>query len=107
LGEFSVYFVVSKLLILAYFSDTNLTDFLIKICWHFKMCKNLWISWIFKIYNIIILKVYRFAVIWKLPFLGLLLWCHLQDSGRGFQALGSVQHAAHAEWTVHLLASVS
>jgi len=39
LGEFSVYFVVSKLLILAYFSDTNLTDFLIKICRHFKMCK--------------------------------------------------------------------
>jgi len=28
--------------------------------------------------------------------LGLLLWCHLQDSGRGFQALGSVQNAAHA-----------
>ena len=68
LGEFSVYFVVIKLLILAYFSDTNLTDFLIKICWRFKMCKNLWISWIFKIYNIIILNVYRFAVIWKLPF---------------------------------------
>jgi len=28
LGEFSVYFVVSKLLILAYFSGTNLTNFL-------------------------------------------------------------------------------
>ena len=33
--EFSVYFVVSKLLILAYFSNANLTKFLIKICWHF------------------------------------------------------------------------
>jgi len=37
---------------------------------------------------------YRFAIIWKLPRLGLLLWCHLQDSGHNFQALGSVQHAA-------------
>jgi len=26
----------------------------------------------------------------------LLLRCHLHDSGRGFQALGGVQHAAHA-----------
>jgi len=74
------------------------------------MCKNSWISWIFKIYIILILNVwtgrgaYRFAIIWKLPCLGLLLWC-LQDSGRGFQALGSVQHAAHASWTVQLLAS--
>jgi len=28
--------------------------------------------------------------------LGLLLRCHLQDSGRGFQALSDGQHAAHA-----------
>jgi len=40
---------------------------------------------------------YRFAVIWKIPRLGLLLCCYLQDSGRGFEALGSVQHAAHAQ----------
>ena len=38
LDEFSVYFVVNKLLILAYFWATNLTNFLIKICRHFKMC---------------------------------------------------------------------
>jgi len=38
LGEFSAYFVVSELLILAYFWATNLTNFLIKICRHFKMC---------------------------------------------------------------------
>jgi len=41
LGEFSVHFVVSKLLILAYFLGKNLTNFLIKICWHFKMCKKI------------------------------------------------------------------
>jgi len=39
-NEFSVHFVVSKLLILAYFWGKNLTIFLIKICWHFKICKN-------------------------------------------------------------------
>jgi len=50
---------------------------------------------------------YRFAVIQKIPCLGLLLCCHLQDSGRGFQALGGVQHDAHAQWTVQLLASGS
>ena len=40
-----------------------------------------------------------FRVIWKigLPCLGLLLRSDLQDSGRGFQALGGVQHAAHAQ----------
>jgi len=27
----------------------------------------------------------------------LFLWCHLQDRGRGFQALGSVQQVAHAQ----------
>ena len=50
-------------------------------------CVNLWISW------------------WHL--FGLFLRCHLQDSGRGFQALSDVQHAVHAQWTVQLLASNS
>ena len=40
---------------------------------------------------------YRFAVISKIPCLGLLLFCYLQDSGRVFQALSSVQHAAHTQ----------
>jgi len=61
-----------------------------------------------KIYNILILNIwkgaYRFADIWKIPSLGLLWHCHLQDSGHGFHALDGVQHAAHAQWTVQLLA---
>ena len=32
---------------------------------------------------------------WKIPCLGLLLSCHLQDNGRGF--FDGVQHAAHAQ----------
>ena len=39
-GVFSVYFVISKLLILAYFWATNVRNLLIKICWHFKCVKT-------------------------------------------------------------------
>ena len=39
LGEFSVYFVIGWLLIFAYFWATNLSNFIIKISWHFKMCE--------------------------------------------------------------------
>jgi len=39
LVEFSLYFIVSKRLILAYFWGTNLTNYLVKICWHFNCVK--------------------------------------------------------------------
>jgi len=37
---------------------------------------------------------YCIAIIWKILCLGLLLCCHLQNSGHDFQALGDDQHAA-------------
>ena len=47
-----------------------------------------------QIHNILILNVwagaYCFAFIWMIPCLGILLHCHLQDSGCGFQAVGYV-----------------
>ena len=76
LGAFSVSFVIDNLLILAYFLATNKTNFVLKLVGILKC-----------------VKICEFPEYLKFISLILNVWagaCRFQDSGCGFQAVGSV-----------------